>query len=64
MKSMTGFGYSEYQDEKNKKSLLEKHRAILDAIKAKDARKARGALISHFNFAEQQLKKWMASQEE
>ncbi len=52
-----------YKDEKNRRSLLEKHRAILEAIKAKNSKKAKAALISHFNFAERQLKKWMASQE-
>jgi GntR family transcriptional repressor for pyruvate dehydrogenase complex len=44
-------------DEENKAALLKQHASIVEAIKERNPRRARGAVLSHLQFAEKYLKK-------
>jgi GntR family transcriptional repressor for pyruvate dehydrogenase complex len=51
-------------DEKNKAMLLKQHASIVEAIKERNPRKARGAVLSHLNFAEKYLKNHFTPKEQ
>jgi len=50
-----------YQEEENKRRLLEQHSAILEAIKARDPEKASQAIVAHLDFAEKKIIELTAS---
>jgi GntR family transcriptional regulator, transcriptional repressor for pyruvate dehydrogenase complex len=50
-------------DEKNKSMLLKQHASIVEAIKERNPRRARGAVLTHLKFAEKYLKKHLSPKE-
>jgi GntR family transcriptional repressor for pyruvate dehydrogenase complex len=44
-----------YQEEENKRRMLEQHSAILEAIRARDPEKAARAIVAHLDFAEKKI---------
>ena len=44
-----------FKEDINKQRLLEQHSAILQAIKERNSRKARAAILNHLDFAEKKI---------